>query len=93
MSGPAPIVDAVVLHTTSANLQTSSTTQAIAVALLDYYGYDGFQKHAERVSQFYRDKRDVFEAAMKKHLDGLAEWSTPVSGMFLWFVKDTTPRT
>ncbi|THH16877.1 hypothetical protein EW146_g3850 [Bondarzewia mesenterica] len=30
-------------------------------------------------------KRDVFEAAMRRHLDGLAEWSTPHAGMFFWF--------
>ena len=37
------------------------------------------------VSDFYRAKRDVFEAAMHRHLDGLAQWDTPEAGMFFWF--------
>ncbi|KAG8906043.1 hypothetical protein FRB99_007700 [Tulasnella sp. 403] len=91
MSGPTPIINAVNLHTTAANLQTSSTSQAIAVAMLDYFTYEGFQKHAEHVSDYYREKRDVFEAAMRRHLDGLAEWSTPISGMFFWFKLKLRP--
>jgi tryptophan aminotransferase len=65
-------------------LQSSSLTQAIAATLLNSWGYDGFQAHIERVADFYREKRDVFERAMKKHLQGLAEWSTPEAGMFFW---------
>lgn len=41
--------------------------------------------HCETVSKFYRAKRDVFEQAMKKHLSGLVEWSSPDSGLFFWF--------
>lgn len=37
------------------------------------------------VSNFYRQKRDVFERALNTHLDGLAEWVTPEAGMFVWF--------
>ena len=37
------------------------------------------------VSGFYRAKRDIFEAAMHRYLDGLAEWDTPEAGMFFWF--------
>lgn len=36
------------------------------------------------MSRFYREKRDVFEHAMRRHLSGLAEWSTPEAGMFFW---------
>jgi tryptophan aminotransferase len=38
------------------------------------------------VSQFYREKRDVFEKVLHKHLEGLAEWSSPEAGMFIWYV-------
>ena len=67
-----------------ANEQTSSLTQAIILKLLQSWGYDGFQKHTERVSAFYRTKRDIFERAMRAHLSGLAEWTTPEAGMFFW---------
>ncbi|THG93294.1 hypothetical protein EW145_g8411, partial [Phellinidium pouzarii] len=84
-SGPAPIMDAIDLHTSSANLQVSSLTQVIALSVLESWGYDGFIEHTKGVSHFYRQKRDAFEKAMYHHLGGLAEWSTPEAGMFFWF--------
>ena len=74
----------IIIQTATSNLQTSSLTQAITYKLLDAWGYEGFRIHVEQVSAFYRDKRDIFEAAMKKHLTGLAEWSSPEAGMFFW---------
>ncbi|KAI0733586.1 PLP-dependent transferase [Fomitopsis betulina] len=84
-SGPEPLLQAIDMHTAVANLHTSSLTQAIAFSVLDAWGYDGFKAHTETVSRFYREKRDVFERAMHRHLTGLAEWSTPEAGMFFWF--------
>lgn len=85
VSGPATLLNAMDMHTASASLQTPSLTQTIAFALLDSWGYDGFIKHCETVSLFYKEKRDVFEKYMKKHLGGLAEWTPPEAGMFYWF--------
>ncbi|KAF8626924.1 hypothetical protein AX17_006425 [Amanita inopinata Kibby_2008] len=84
-SGPAPILQAVDRNTATSNLQVSSLTQMMIFKLLESWGYDGFQVHTARVADFYREKRDMFERAMKKHLEGLAEWNTPEAGMFLWF--------
>ncbi|KAF9812464.1 hypothetical protein IEO21_06182 [Rhodonia placenta] len=84
-SGPEPLLQAIDMHTAVANLQTSSLTQAITYSLLDAWGYSGFKAHTETVSRFYREKRDVFEGALRRHLEGLAEWSTPEAGMFFWF--------
>lgn len=68
------------------NLQPSSFSQVIALKLLQTWGYERFAVHTQRVAEFYREKRDLFEEAMRRHLTGLAEWSTPVSGMFVWYV-------
>ncbi len=68
------------------HLQPPSLTQTIAFSILNAWGHDGFNTHTLAVSQFYREKRDVFETAMKKHLDGLAEWVAPEAGMFFWYV-------
>lgn len=84
-SGPEPLLQAIDMHTAVANLQTSSLTQAITYSLLDAWGYSGFKAHTETVSRFYREKRDVFEGALRRHLEGLAEWSPPEAGMFFWF--------
>ncbi|KAF9001590.1 pyridoxal phosphate-dependent transferase [Cyathus striatus] len=84
-SGPEPLLSAIDRHTATSNLQVSSFTQAVVQTLLESWGYDGFVRHTERVSAFYREKRDVFEKAMKKYLNGLAEWVSPEAGMFFWF--------
>jgi tryptophan aminotransferase len=84
VSGPEPIIRAIDMHTMTSNLQVSSLTQAIIHALLTSWGYDGFKRHTECVSELYRAKRDVFENAMKKHLGDLADWVTPEAGMFYW---------
>ncbi|KAF5349796.1 hypothetical protein D9758_010181 [Tetrapyrgos nigripes] len=71
--------------TATSNLQVSSLTQVITHALLSKWGYDAFYSHTKSVSEFYGQKRDIFEAAMKRHLEGLAEWQRPEAGMFFWF--------
>ncbi|KAF8606422.1 PLP-dependent transferase [Ceratobasidium sp. AG-I] len=85
VSGPAYVLDKIDLHTAAANLQTSSFSQVIAHALLDEWGLSKFDAHITHVSAFYKHKRDIFEAAMVRRLDGLAEWDTPQAGMFFWF--------
>lgn len=70
-----------------ANLQPNSLAQVLALSLLKRWGYQGFLDHVARVAEFYRQKRDVFQAAMEQHLAGLAEWSVPEAGMFMWCVR------
>ncbi|KAI0090973.1 PLP-dependent transferase [Irpex rosettiformis] len=85
VSGPEPILRSIDMHTGFSHLQPPSLTQTITFSILNAWGHDGFYTHTQAVSQFYHDKRDVFETAMKKHLDGLAEWTRPEAGMFFWF--------
>ncbi|KAF7374318.1 PLP-dependent transferase [Mycena sanguinolenta] len=85
VSGPAPLIRAIDMHTAVANLQPAGLTQAIAHTLLSAWGIPGFIAHTRRVSDFYRAKRDIFEAAMQRYLTGLVEWSPPHSGLFFWF--------
>ena len=77
-------------QTAVASLQTPGLTQTIAYALLNSWGYEGFKTHTLAVSQFYKEKRDVFEGYMKKYLDGLAQWDAPEAGMFIWSVPFTS---
>jgi len=85
VSGPPPLITAIIKHTDTSNLQPSSLSQVIALAVLSRWGYTGFKSHTEQISEFYRKKRDVFQAAMQRHLGGLAEWTPPEAGMFFWF--------
>ncbi|TFK92678.1 PLP-dependent transferase [Polyporus arcularius HHB13444] len=85
ISAPQPIIDAVVLHTMNSNLQPPTFTQVLSLRMLKFWGYDKLRAHVDRVAEFYRTKRDVFEGLMHKYLAGLAEWNTPEAGMFFWF--------
>lgn len=72
------------------NLQTSGVTQAVALSILESWSLPGFLRHCDRVSLFYKERRDRFEATARRILGGegskapVAEWVTPTAGMFLW---------
>ncbi|KAH8917737.1 PLP-dependent transferase [Atractiella rhizophila] len=84
VTGPSPIIDKIDLDTANSNLQTASTTQAIALKLLNHWGVQGLREHCKGVSAFYEKQRDMFEDAARRHLQGLATWVTPIAGMFLF---------
>ncbi|KAI0750181.1 PLP-dependent transferase [Daedaleopsis nitida] len=87
LSAPQAIIKAVILHTMNANLQPPTFTQVLSLVMLKFWGYEKLLAHVTRVAEFYRVKRDVFEALMQKYLTGLAQWNTPEAGMFFWFVS------
>ncbi|KAF7364389.1 Aminotran-1-2 domain-containing protein [Mycena sanguinolenta] len=70
--------------TSNTNLQPSSLAQIMAYALLSRWGPQGFLAHCAGVAAFYRTRRDTFERVARKHLSGLADWTSPVAGMFLY---------
>lgn len=37
-----------------------------------------------RLAEFYRHKRDAFDAALKRHFGALGTWHTPAGGLFYW---------
>ncbi|KAJ9115906.1 hypothetical protein QFC22_005049 [Naganishia vaughanmartiniae] len=92
-TGPTPIMKAMDVLTSAANLQPNGMSQAIAYRLLRHWGIKGFQEHSQRVAQFYADRRNQFEAIAKRHLDGIATWVSPVAGMFLWIDVSPVPDT
>jgi len=85
VTGPALVLEKMELLTEYANLQPSSVSQSIVLALLNSWGVQGFKDQCHTVSQFYKGRRDVFEAALNKHLGGMVEYTSPEAGMFLWF--------
>ncbi|CAK5276943.1 unnamed protein product [Mycena citricolor] len=84
MTASPELARAVNLVTASTNLQPNSLTQLMAYSLLVRWGPEGFLEHCRGVAQFYRARRDMFEALVRKHLDGLVEWTSPIAGMFLY---------
>ncbi|KAJ7663242.1 pyridoxal phosphate-dependent transferase [Mycena polygramma] len=90
MTASPQLASAVNMVTSSTNLQPSSFSQVMAYSLLSRWGPAGFLEHCTGVAAFYRERRDAFEKVARTHLEGLAEWSSPVAGMFLW-VKPLVP--
>jgi len=41
-----------------------------------------------RLAEFYRHKRDAFDAALKRHFGALASWRTPAGGLFYWLTLE-----
>lgn len=63
----------------------STISQVLAFKLFTTWGEDGLHAHFERVRQFYKHKRDVLHASLRRHLDpDVAVYSPPTSGMFFW---------
>ena len=48
----------------------------------------GWTSRLENLAGFYRSRRDTFEAALQRHLHGLASWETPPGGLFYWLRLD-----
>ncbi|XP_054845972.1 kynurenine/alpha-aminoadipate aminotransferase, mitochondrial-like [Eublepharis macularius] len=84
VTGPAPLIDKIILHTQVSTMQTSTFTQVLLLQLLKKWGQKGFLNHTDRVAMLYRKQRDALLAAADKWLKGLAEWYTPNAGLFLW---------
>lgn len=65
----------------AADLHTSRIAQWTA---LRYLEDPARPARLERLAQAYRGKRDAFDAALRRHLGGLAEWDLPEGGLFFW---------
>lgn len=83
-TGPTAIVSAIDVQTSGTNLHTSGVSQILAYSLLKSWGMSGLLSHSKAVAEFYRIRRVWFEEIARKHLSELADWVSPVAGMFLW---------
>lgn len=41
-------------------------------------------RHRDELAEHYRNRRDAFEAALRRHFGDLASWRTPPGGLFFW---------
>ena len=83
-TGPSKLIERLSFHTQATNLHNSGVSQIMVSKLMDRWGKRGFDEHAAKVARFYCQRRDVLLAAAERHLTGLATWSPPDAGMFLW---------
>ena len=83
-TGPPKLIERLSFHTQATNLHNSGVSQIMVSKLMDHWGKRGFDEHATKVAKFYCQRRDVLLASAERHPKGLATWSPPDAGMFLW---------
>lgn len=84
VTGPTPLIRQLELHQQATSLHNSGVSQALTAKLMTHWGAAGLDEQFRRVSLFYCRRRDAAMQAANTHLRGLAEWSAPSAGMFLW---------
>ena len=62
----------------------SHAFQVIVSEMLNAWGPSGFERHISAMQREYAQRAAVIQAAAEEHLSGLAEWTRPAAGMFLW---------
>jgi kynurenine/2-aminoadipate aminotransferase len=84
-TGPAYLIERLEMHTQATLLHPSGLSQALVSSLFDNWGgTQGFLKHVDDVSRFYKNRRDFAVAAARQELGDLVEFDVPKAGMFLW---------
>jgi kynurenine/2-aminoadipate aminotransferase len=71
-----------------------SLSQVVTAEMLRAWGEEGLDAHLRTIQREYAQRAACIGAAAERHLSGLAEWSAPTAGMFLWLrlltVEDCT---
>jgi len=69
------------------DVHTSGLSQRI---VCEFLGRGRFERHLESIRTGYLKKRDAMLSALNRHLSGLAKWTRPRGGFFVW-VQVTGP--
>ncbi|XP_076751263.1 kynurenine/alpha-aminoadipate aminotransferase, mitochondrial [Xylocopa sonorina] len=93
ITAAAPLIASIELHLQSSHLHAPTLSQVILYRLMKLWGYDGMTNHFMRIRRFYKQRRDAIATLAEKHLTGLADFTLPKGGFFLWIkvrgIKDT----
>ncbi|XP_071487250.1 kynurenine/alpha-aminoadipate aminotransferase, mitochondrial-like [Diadema antillarum] len=93
LSGPHALVSRL-NYDIQANVQHANLlSQMVMHHMFRQWGLHGFLERADEIKEFYLRQRDALARAAADHLTGLAKWSAPRCGMFMWIelptIKDT----
>jgi 2-aminoadipate transaminase len=81
IAAPHPILEKLLLAKQSADLCTSSFTQMVAHR---YFTEEDWRGQVQQLLEFYRGRRDAMLGALEEHLSGIATWTHPQGGIFVW---------
>ncbi|MEW6555496.1 MAG: PLP-dependent aminotransferase family protein [Actinomycetota bacterium] len=80
-AAPHPILDKLLLAKQSADLCSSSFTQMVAHS---YFTGEDWKGQVHQLNEIYRSRRDAMLGALREHLSGIAGWTRPEGGLFVW---------
>ena len=89
-SGPAPLIERLMLAQQVSTMQASTMSMTLAARLLHSWGLDKYRAHVREVRDFYAERRSFMQKCAEKHLTGLASWSAPSAGMFFCEIATAT---
>ncbi|MDU9405133.1 PLP-dependent aminotransferase family protein [Pseudomonas sp. zfem004] len=52
--------------------------------VLQWLGSEQHQQHLATLRDYYRERRDAFQASLQTHFADLADWQQPEGGLFFW---------
>ncbi|XP_041463100.1 kynurenine/alpha-aminoadipate aminotransferase, mitochondrial-like [Lytechinus variegatus] len=84
ISGPNALVTRLLYHLQVDCQHSSLLSQVLFSRQFQQWGIDGFIRHTDTTREFYKRRRDIIAKAAEDHLTGLATWSVPRAGLFMW---------
>lgn len=75
ITGPKQWVNQLCLTTQATSIHPSGIPQVMVSKLLAQWDQAGWEKHVKETKWFYLQRRDFFLDAVKRHLDGLVEYT------------------
>ena len=81
VAAPHPILDKLLLAKQSADLCTATFTQMVAHK---YFSEEDWKGQVGQLAEIYRSRRNAIIEALEEHLAGIAEWTHPQGGIFVW---------
>ncbi|RKP14159.1 pyridoxal phosphate-dependent transferase [Piptocephalis cylindrospora] len=84
LTAQASLCQRVVYNNEVSIQRPSGFSEAVVESLMRSWGPEGWDTHLRGVRETYRRRRDALLKACQRELTGLAEWSAPVAGMFIW---------
>jgi 2-aminoadipate transaminase len=81
IAAPHPILEKLLLAKQSADLCSSTFTQMVAHS---YFTGEDWRDQVRQLLEIYRSRRDAMLEALREYLSGIAEWTHPEGGLFVW---------
>jgi DNA-binding transcriptional MocR family regulator len=78
---PHPILEKLTLGVQSAVLCNSTFSQRIA---FEYFSDPAWKENITEFIKIYKKRRDTMLASLEDNFSGIAEWSRPEGGFFIW---------